>query len=208
MVAFLAEQAAQSDKWWAVPTGVVLGALVTAGLGGVFGWWNAKRPKELTSHEKLKLLVEVIDKWPQENPPPGIDTLHQAIEAALADVRRDDKLAGAPAPPSSIRQSSAAELKFTAYFDDLAKLKGRTAYLAEAFETLLCWFAGIVVSVVALFFVPADSLWEAPVWGAAAVVLSFMFHLFRRPTTRWAERVVEAQTARPEGHPLNWLMGR
>ncbi|MFD3427697.1 hypothetical protein [Nocardia fluminea] len=62
-------------------------ALITA---AIVNSWASIRTARKTPHEKLDLLISVRKVWPTELP--GIETVNQSIELALAQVRRVDKL--------------------------------------------------------------------------------------------------------------------
>ncbi|WP_331758447.1 hypothetical protein OG225_40570 (plasmid) [Nocardia sp. NBC_01377] len=142
MITLLAQHAAQSnsDRWWltlAVPTGVIIGALIAGG----FNKWTAKKPP----HEKLEKLIAILKDWPEDLA--GKETVHQAVELTLGEIRSTDRLEDIPDPVApDAAPSEIAEAEATV--DDVVRERERvrrneslkSSWTSLAFALAAVWF--------------------------------------------------------------------
>ncbi|MFD8104340.1 hypothetical protein ACFV24_32885 [Nocardia fluminea] len=137
MIAYLAQQVADTTandspwKLWAVPTGVVSAAIFGGLVAGFFALRTASKPKPASPHEKLKLLLESLDKWPEDLP--GVETVHQAIGLALGEIRESDKLVEIPAiPGTDVSAAQEEQAKLEHEVDSIVRLRAIADYVQVA----------------------------------------------------------------------------
>ncbi|WP_416565104.1 hypothetical protein [Nocardia testacea] len=138
MITVLAQQAAQaSNPWWsflAVPVGAVTGAVIAGGAS-----WVVSRK---TPYDRLEQLIGVAKDWPDDLP--GKDTVYQAVELTLGEIRRADRLGELPKASTEPDKVTAAEEKIDGIVQQRALGSARSMVLSVAVATVV-GLVGLVV---------------------------------------------------------------